>query len=45
VARDHSQRVMFVAQQAMLDLVKLQRSTRGYILNRNPVSRGPFKRT
>ena len=39
VARDHSQRVMFVAQQAMLDLVKLQRSTRGYILNRNPVSR------
>jgi CHASE3 domain sensor protein len=37
-ARDHSQQVQFLAQQTMLDLVTLQRSTRGYILYRNPVS-------
>ncbi len=36
--RDHSQQVMSVAQDVMLDLVKLQRSTRGYILYKNPIS-------
>ena len=36
--RDHSEQVMSVAQNVILDLVKLQRSTRGYILYKNPIS-------
>lgn len=38
VKRYNSDHVQFHAQQAMLNLVKLQRSTRGYILYKNPVS-------
>ena len=35
---DHSQRVMSVAKDVTLNLVRLQRATRGYILYKNPVS-------
>src|SRR5487761_2204483 len=35
--RYHSQQVMFAAQNITLDLVKLQRATRGYILYKSPV--------